>query len=56
MQDYSIGALVTPSIGLRFGGNAGAFFGTPTVSFPMLVGTAGFDFRVLPGVTVGGAW
>jgi len=52
----NIGLLVTPSLGLRLGGRARGFFGSPYVSFPMVIGGRGFTFRAQPGVAFGGSW
>ena len=53
----NIGVLVTPTIGLRFGGQTGGFFGRPFISLPMVIMfDGGFAYRFLPGVAVGGAW
>jgi len=56
MGDISSGLLVTPSLGLRLGGQARGFFGSPYVSFPMVIGHRGFAFRLQPGIAFGGSW
>jgi len=53
---YNVGFLVSPAIGLRLGGQARGFFGSPIVNFPMVVSGGRFVFRIQPGVAVGGAW
>ena len=53
---FSIGGLITPSIGLRFGGQTGGFNGAPFVSLPMVIGHSGFKIRIQPGFLLGGAW
>ena len=52
----NVGFLITPAVGARFGGTTRGFFGTPFVSFPMVLGSGGLTIRVQPGVAVGGAW
>jgi len=50
------GALITPSIGVRLGGNRMGFHGSPVVSFPMVIGSWGFTWGIQPGFLLGGAW
>ena len=54
--DWNIGVLITPSIGLRLGGQAAGFFWSPFISVPIVIGTGGGHARFQPGVALGGAW
>jgi len=51
----NVGVLMTPSLGLRLGGRARGFFGSPYVSFPIVIGDS-VTFRFQPGVAIGGSW
>jgi len=50
------GFLMSPGAGLRLGGRAGGFFGTPFVRVPIVVGSNGVNSRFVPGIGFGGAW
>ncbi|MCL2412199.1 MAG: hypothetical protein FWC97_11215 [Treponema sp.] len=52
----NIGLLITPAIGVRFGGQTGGLFASPYIALPMVLGSEGFSSRFVAGVNVGMAW